>query len=144
QVVLRCYVARWIGHESNYTLVGYLDARHDLGWGQAGAPDGLRGLVGAGVGVRDLGDRPSLGAAGADRGGAVGLGAEAGGARDRARRRLVVVLVCGDRDREVAVPEGRLGGHGARLPIRLDEPGLGARPRPLDLDRLAVHARRVR
>ena len=32
---------------------------------------------------------------------------------------------------------------GARLPVRLDEPGLGAGPGALGADRLAVHARRV-
>ena len=32
---------------------------------------------------------------------------------------------------------------GARIPVRLDEPGLGARARPVGADRLAVHAGRV-
>ena len=38
-----------------------------------------------------------------------GAGVRPGGAGDRARRRLVVVLLRGDRDRQVPVPQGRLG-----------------------------------
>ena len=40
--------------------------------------------------------------------------------------------------------EGRLGGVGAGVPVRLDQPRDRARDRDLDPDRMAVHARRVR
>src|ERR671931_2803971 len=134
---------------AHYTLVRYMSQadgqrhRHDLGRDRAVAADGLRGLVGAGAGLRDLGDRPGLGAEAASRGRARGLGPEAGGVGDRSRRRLLLVLLRRDRDRQVAVPEGGVGRHRPRLPVRLDEPGLGARPRALGPDRLAVHDRRV-
>ena len=61
-----------------------------------------------------------------------------------ARRGVLVLLLRRDRDRQVAVREGGLGGDRARLPVRLDQPRLGAGPGPLGADRLAVHARRVR
>jgi len=44
-------------------------------------------------------------------------------------------------ERALAVREGRLGRHRARLPIRLHEPRLGAGARAVDPDRVAVHAR---
>ena len=67
-----------------------------------------------------------------------------GGARHRPRRRVVVVQLRGDRDRQEPVSEGRQRRVGARLPVRLDEPRVRARDRDLGPDRLAVHARRVR
>ena len=63
---------------------------------------------------------------------------------DRARRRLVLLLLRGDRDRQVAVPEGGERRGGARVPVRVDEPRLGAGARAVGADRLAVHARRIR
>ena len=108
------------------------------------AADGLRGLVGAGPRLRDLRHRPGLGAARADRrrpwpasgprpvAWATGLGAASSSCS------YAAIAIA-----KSALPEGRLGGHRARLPVRLDQPGLGARPRPLGADRLAVHARRV-
>ena len=45
---------------------------------------------------------------------------------DGVRRRIVVVLVCRYRDRQVAFPERRLGSCGARLPVRFDQSRLGA------------------
>src|SRR4029079_220602 len=68
----------------------------------------------------------------------------AGGTCDRPRRGLVLVLLRGDRDRQVAVYEGRVVGVAAGVPVRLDDPRDRARDRDLDLDRMAVHARRVR
>ena len=99
--------------------------------------------MGPGARLRDLGDRPGLGSARADRERAVGKRAHAARQGDRARRRLVLLLLRGDRDRQVAVSEGRLGGDRARLPVRLDQPGLGAGAGALGADRLAVHPRRV-
>ena len=61
-----------------------------------------------------------------------------------ARRGVVVVLVRGDRDREVAVREGREPRVRDGVPVRFDEPRLRARDRAVALHRLAVHARRVR
>ena len=63
---------------------------------------------------------------------------------DRPRRGVVLVLLRRGRDREVALPEGRVGHLRAGLPVRLDEPRLGARARPVGADRLAVHPRPVR
>ena len=68
----------------------------------------------------------------------------AGAAGDRPRGRVVVVLLRRDRDRALAVREGRVGGDRARLPVRLHQPRLGAGARALDPARVAVHARRVR
>ena len=39
--------------------------------------------------------------------------------------------------------KGRLGGQRAGVPVRLHQPGVGARPGAVDPDRLAVHGRRV-
>ena len=100
--------------------------------------------MGAGARLLDLRDRAGVGAARADPGPDERLGRAAGRVGDRARRRVVVVLLRGDRDRQVAVSEGRLGGVGAGVPVRLDQPRVGARPRAVGADRLAVHARRVR
>ena len=58
-------------------------------------------------------------------------------------RRLFVLLLRRDRDRQVPLPEGRLGGHLAGLPVRLHQPRLGARAGDLDPARLAVRAGRV-
>src|SRR4051812_20677024 len=49
----------------------------------------------------------------------------------------------GDRHRQEPVRQGRLGGHGAGLPVRLHEPGVGARAGAVGADRLAVHPGRV-
>ena len=57
---------------------------------------------------------------------------------------VLVVLVCGDRDRKVAVSEGRQRGQRAGVSVRLDEPRVGAGPRSVGADRLAVHGRRIR
>ena len=73
-----------------------------------------------------------------------GRGSREVATRDRSRRRVVVVLVRGDRDRQVDVREGREPRLGDDVPVRVDEPRLRARARPLALPRLAVHARRVR
>ena len=53
--------------------------------------------------------------------------ARPGGDGDRPRRGFVLVLLRGDRDRQEPVPEGRIGGLSAGLPVRLDEPRVGAR-----------------
>ena len=72
------------------------------------------------------------------------VGCAAGRGCDGPGRRIVLVLLRGDRDRQEPLPEGRLGEHRACLPVRLHEPRVGARPRAVGADRLAVHARRVR
>ena len=99
--------------------------------------------MGAGPGVRDLGHRPGLGPARARR-------ARAGRRRRRSRRarhgpgrRVLVVLLRGDRDRQEPVPEGGVGRRRPGLPVRLDEPRLGAGPGAVGAHRLAVHPRRV-
>ena len=61
-----------------------------------------------------------------------------------ARRGLVLVLLRGDRDRQVAVHEGRVGGVALAFQFASTNLVLGARARPVGPDRLAVHARRVR
>ena len=101
--------------------------------------------MGARARLRDLGRSCRRGCrASASRRALAGDGLRPGRPGDRPRRRVVVVLLRGDRDRQEPVPEGRLGRVGARLPVRLDEPRLGARARAVGPDRLAVHARRVR
>ena len=106
-------------------------------------PDGVASVVGAGARVRDLGDGPGLGSEGPDRARDGWRRCTPGGDRDRPGRGLVVVLLRRDRDRQVAVLQGRLGGLGAGLPVRFDEPGDRAGCRDLGPDRLAVHVRRV-
>ena len=67
-----------------YTPLGYEHGRGDLNPRRRAAQraaDGLRGLVGAGARLRDLGDRPGLGPARADRARALGRGAGPGRAR---------------------------------------------------------------
>ncbi len=64
--------------------------------------------------------------------------------RDRPRCGVVLVLLRGDRDRQVDVRQGREPRLGDDLSVRVDEPGLRARARPLALPRLALHARRIR
>ena len=100
--------------------------------------------MGARVRLRDLRGRAGVGAPRADRAEPLRKRDRPGRTGDAARRGVVVVLVRGRRDREVALPEGRVGRDRARVPVRLDEPRLGARPRDLDPHGLAVHARRVR
>ena len=96
------------------------------------------------LGFFDLRGRPGVGAAGADR----------ARARRRRRRRpppappllgaassscsYAAVAIA-----PLAVRQGRLGGQRARLPVRLDQPRVGARAGAVGADRLAVHARRV-
>lgn len=60
----------------------------------------------------DLGDRPDLGPAAANRGGARRLGLRAGGEGDRPRGRLLVVLLRGDRESPSAgsLPTSRASG----------------------------------
>jgi hypothetical protein len=62
-------------------------------------------------------------------------------ALDGPGRGVVVLQLRGGGDRQVDVPKGRelRGSHG--LPVRLDEPRLRDRNRPLDLPRLAVRRR---
>ena len=62
----------------------------------------------------------------------------------RAGRGLLLLLLRGDRDRQVALSEGRLGRLRACLPVRLHQPRGRARHRHLGSAGLAVHARRVR
>src|SRR5215211_8259614 len=118
-------------------------ARHDRRRPVERLPDGLGGLVGARARLLHIRGGPVLGTARAHPVRAERRRREAGRARDRARRRVVVLLLRRGGDRQVAVPEGRFGRVGARLPVRLDQPGLGARPGSVDPDRLAVHAGRV-
>src|SRR5262249_2996041 len=117
---------------------------HDRRGLQAVLPDGLRGLVGSRAGLRHLRDRPGLGAAPEDPIGPRWRRLRTARQGDGPRRCLVLVLVRRDRDRQVALPEGGLGGHRPSLPVRLDQPRLGARPRDLDSARLAVHPGGVR
>ena len=80
QLLLRCLVSGCLGGSSLSASIppwgivvnrAMSDvSRHDRRGARAVLPDGLRGLVGAGPRVRDLGDRPGLGAARADRVGA--------------------------------------------------------------------------
>ncbi len=100
--------------------------------------------MGARARLRDQRDRPGLGAARADRERAGRRRDRPRGPRNGARRCVLVVLLRGDRDRQEPVPEGRFGDLGPELPVRLDEPRLGARARALGADRLAVRAGRVR
>ena len=72
-----------------------------------------------------------------------GSGARPRGACHRSRRGLLLVLLRRCRDRPLAVREGCLLRHGARVSVRLHQPRLGARSRAVGTDRLAVHARRV-
>src|SRR4051794_3777586 len=75
---------------------GYLiGSNHECGLERAEGqlPDGVGGLVGAGARLRHLGGGAGVGPARADRVGAVRLGAAPGGARRRARSRVVVLLL---------------------------------------------------
>src|SRR3954453_15668541 len=92
---------------------------------------------GPGLRIRDLGCDPGLRPPTSNRGGPLGGRPGAGGEGHGAGRRLVVVLLRGDRHRQVAVPEGRVGHVGARLPVRLHQPRVGAGAGALDSDRLA-------
>ena len=99
--------------------------------------------MGLGARLCDLRDRPGLGPT---RAGPAGFGRrrpQPGRARHRAGRRFLLLLLRGGRDRQVALSEGRLGGLGACLPVRLDEPRHRARHRDLGPAGLAVHACRV-
>ncbi len=100
--------------------------------------------MGARARVRDLRDRAGVGAARAGRGAHERLGRALGRVGDGPRRGVLLVLLRRDRDREVAVPEGSERGVGARVPVRVDEPRVGARAGAVGADRLAVHRRRVR
>src|SRR5919202_266643 len=82
----------------DYTRVGYIlatDGRcteHRRGGLRAIPAHGIRGLVGAGPRLRDLGDRAGLGAAAPDRERAVGRRVRARGQSDRPRCGLLLVL----------------------------------------------------
>src|SRR5213595_1245712 len=97
----------------------------DPGRAEERRPHGVRGLVGAGPGLRDLGRGPGLGSARAHpvRDGGIRRGAAREG--DRAWRRILLLLLRGDRHRPVAVREGRVGDDHAGLPVRFDEPRVG-------------------
>ena len=89
--------------------LSYVDLA-DLDRAEGRVPDGVGGVVGARAGLRDLGDRAGVGAARAHRGQrwpargprplawATGLGAASSSCS-----------YAGDRDRQVALPEGRVG-----------------------------------
>src|SRR5436190_14438992 len=87
----------------------------DPGRAEERRPHGVRGLVGAGPGLRDLSCGPGLGSARAHPVRDGGIRGGAGGQGDRAGRRILLVLLRGDRDCPVAVREGRFGGDHARL-----------------------------
>ena len=105
--------------------------------------DGLGGVVGAGARLRDLRRRAGMGAARADR---VGAGRRGRRGRSRGRRGSAPPRRRA-RTRRSRSPsrssQGRLGRLGARLPVRVHEPRLGAGARAVDPDRLAVHPGRV-
>ena len=69
-----------------------------------------------------------------------GTGVARGRQGDGARRRVLVVLLRGDRDRPLAVRQGRVRRHRALVPVRVHEPGLGAGIGPLGPDRVAVRS----
>ena len=94
--------------------------------------------------LSDLRDRAGVGATRADRARARRQRLALARRRHRPRGRVVFVLVRSRRDRQEPLPEGRVSQLGAGVPVRLDQPRLGARPRALGADRLAVRARRVR
>src|SRR5579884_1991044 len=86
--------------------------------------DGLGGVVGARLRLRHLRRGAGLGPARADRATAERLRRSPGLMGDGPGRRLILLLVRGDRDRQVAVSEGSERGLGTRVPVRLDEPRL--------------------
>ena len=120
-------------------------ARRDLARPAGLVPDGVGGVVGARARLRDLRDRAGVGAARADRAGAERLGR-------RGRSRWATGLGAASSSCSYAAiaiakslfQKGASAASRARVPVRLDEPRVGARPRAVGADRLAVHARRVR
>ena len=100
--------------------------------------------MGARPGVRDLGDRAGVGTAGAHRVGPRRGRPPPARVGHRPRRRVVVVLLRRGRDRQVDLPEGSVRLVDPRLSVRVDEPRVGARARPVGADRLAVRAGRIR
>src|SRR6476646_214848 len=136
-----------LARSDRYTPLGYILAAsygHLSQRLEGRSLDGLPGLVGTGARLRHLRDRPGLDPPPSDRGGALGHRPGAGRQGHGPRGRVLFLLLRRDRDRAIAVREGRLGRHLPRLPVRLDESRVGARPCPLGADRMAVHARRVR
>jgi hypothetical protein len=85
--------------------------------------------------------RSGLGPAGADRTVVERQRRATGRAGDGPGRRVIVVLVCGDRDCKDAVSEGRFGGIGDGVPVRLDQPGLGAWSPATNATRRGAHGR---
>ena len=69
--------------------------------------------------------------------------ARVAGLGHRPRCRLLVVFICRDRDRQVALSEGRVGACRAGVPVRLHEPRVGTWAGALGADRLALRTGRV-
>ena len=93
--------------------------------------------------LRDLRGCAGVGAEAADRARPLRQRSRGDREGDRTRRGFELMLLRRDRNRQEPVREGRLLGDRAGVPVRLDQPRLGARPRAVGADRMAVHARRV-
>src|SRR6476659_8331772 len=101
--------------------------RRRVAWGEGLVLDGVGGVVGAGARVRYLSDRAGVGATQPDRGADERLWGAVDQLGDRAGRRVLIMLLRRHRDRQVALSEGRVGGQRAGIPVRFDQPGMGAR-----------------